>query len=453
MNNSKGSMVLAAFCALVLFALVPCSSAVPEKGGEAKPQLNLIRFYPEDALFAGSMKVEGMETLIDRIGNLIRTFGGDQEFKEFTDGIAKVNTEEGIDIRAQVANIANEAGILLDVNNIDSLVGAVGQNKKTAPQMILRNCFVLFGAKDPALFDSLMEKIAQKGGIKKEIVPRGELQIQGFHVQEKDVDFSFYYTHYKGTVLFGFSDETLVSIVQRSKGGANLSASPDYQRVFKHLSRNPDSWGYLNLPKLVRLVSESVILQGLIASKPEAQNVFQYVKGLEKDLSGAGWTSYRTEGVVIQQSCMPAAVPSLTGGAGSVGILSAIAVPNLLNAVQRGKQKRTMSDMRSVGVAVESFIVDNGKAPGPTTGYVPVEQMKAKLQPTYIKLLPTQDAWGDPLLYWSNEQEYIVRSDGKDGRQDEEYGEKIEPGATNKFTNDIIYSNGQFIRWPEGTQE
>ena len=32
-----------------------------------------------------------------------------------------------------------------------------------------------------------------------------------------------------------------------------------------------------------------------------------------------------------------------------IGIIAAIAIPNLLNAIQRGKQKRTMSDMRSSG--------------------------------------------------------------------------------------------------------
>ena len=31
-----------------------------------------------------------------------------------------------------------------------------------------------------------------------------------------------------------------------------------------------------------------------------------------------------------------------------IGILAAIAIPNLLNAVQRGRQKRTMADMKAL---------------------------------------------------------------------------------------------------------
>ena len=46
-----------------------------------------------------------------------------------------------------------------------------------------------------------------------------------------------------------------------------------------------------------------------------------------------------------------------------IGILAAIAIPNLLNAVQRGKQKRTMSDMRALATAVEAYAVDNNKYP------------------------------------------------------------------------------------------
>src|SRR5438270_1952557 len=74
-----------------------------------------------------------------------------------------------------------------------------------------------------------------------------------------------------------------------------------------------------------------------------------------------------------------------------IGILAAIAIPNLLNAIQRGKQKRTMSDLRSIGTAVESYQVDNGfpikvgsGAIGTISGYT---------SPTFIKVLPTLDAW------------------------------------------------------------
>ena len=51
-----------------------------------------------------------------------------------------------------------------------------------------------------------------------------------------------------------------------------------------------------------------------------------------------------------------------------IGILAAIAIPNLLNAVQRGKQKRTMSDMRALATAIEATIVLCGPMPETTAG-------------------------------------------------------------------------------------
>ncbi|MEO6327242.1 MAG: prepilin-type N-terminal cleavage/methylation domain-containing protein, partial [Thermoanaerobaculia bacterium] len=42
-----------------------------------------------------------------------------------------------------------------------------------------------------------------------------------------------------------------------------------------------------------------------------------------------------------------------------IGIIVAIAIPNLLNAIQRAKQKRTMADMRSIGTAIEAYAIDH----------------------------------------------------------------------------------------------
>ena len=41
-----------------------------------------------------------------------------------------------------------------------------------------------------------------------------------------------------------------------------------------------------------------------------------------------------------------------------IGICSAIAIPNLLSAIQRSKQKRTVSDMRSLSIALGAYQVD-----------------------------------------------------------------------------------------------
>ena len=97
-----------------------------------------------------------------------------------------------------------------------------------------------------------------------------------------------------------------------------------------------------------------------------------------------------------------------------VGILAAIAIPNLLNAIQRGKQKRTMGDIRTIATAVESYSIDNNQYPdgGPN-----VSTISTFLEPTYIKALPIVDGWNNPYLYEVNPTSlrYRMESFGKDG--------------------------------------
>src|SRR4029453_12538203 len=78
-----------------------------------------------------------------------------------------------------------------------------------------------------------------------------------------------------------------------------------------------------------------------------------------------------------------------------IGIIAAIAIPNLLNAIDRGKQKRTMADMRSIGTALESYSVINSAYPIAND----IVSLKGSIEPTYMKKLPTEDGWNHKLEY------------------------------------------------------
>lgn len=144
-----------------------------------------------------------------------------------------------------------------------------------------------------------------------------------------------------------------------------------------------------------------------------------------------------------------------------IGILAAIAIPNLLTAMQRSKQKRTMADMRSIATAWEARATDLNRynAAGLTLLTAQVHtQLPAALQPTYIKNLPTKDGWGNTYAFltdlaWGSAagqaQNYMIHSTGKDATADGTYN----GGATTNFNSDIIFSNGSFIQYPEGVQQ
>ncbi|HTO75516.1 MAG TPA: prepilin-type N-terminal cleavage/methylation domain-containing protein [Thermoanaerobaculia bacterium] len=141
-----------------------------------------------------------------------------------------------------------------------------------------------------------------------------------------------------------------------------------------------------------------------------------------------------------------------------IGILAAIAIPNLLNAVQRGKQKRSMADMRALATAIETYHVDNNYFPSAAcdpgvftaAGGTLALTSFTNLTPTYIAHVPLQDGWGRFLSYAVDNalSKYSVRSFGRDGSSS-----SLVCGTTTDFNDDIVYSNGTFVQWPEGTQQ
>ena len=134
-----------------------------------------------------------------------------------------------------------------------------------------------------------------------------------------------------------------------------------------------------------------------------------------------------------------------------IGIIAAIAIPNLLNAIDRGKQKRTMADIRSIGTACEEYSIDNNFYPVQTSqaavgGGGAVDSV---LEPTYIKVVPDNDGWNRAIMYGSatGGTAYTIRSFGKDGTKNGTTGQ------TNNFACDIIFQDGQFVAWPQGIQQ
>lgn len=142
-----------------------------------------------------------------------------------------------------------------------------------------------------------------------------------------------------------------------------------------------------------------------------------------------------------------------------IGILAAIAIPNLLTAMQRSKQKRTMADTRSIATAWEARAVDMNKynAAGYTLPAAGVTSavLFQWLEPTYIKTAPSKDGWTNPYAFYMDQtmgldkaaNRYAIVSGGRDGTPSTLVG-----GPTTNFDCDIIYENGSFVQFPDGIQ-
>lgn len=137
-----------------------------------------------------------------------------------------------------------------------------------------------------------------------------------------------------------------------------------------------------------------------------------------------------------------------------VGILAAIAIPNFLTAMQRAKQKRSMADMRSAGIAIEAYAADKNAYPD-ASSYL--AELKPALTPIYAKTLPEVDGWGTALRYecWPRGacEHYAIGSAGADKVfEHESLQEYAEEAKTSRFDSDIVLSNGRFLQYPEGVQ-
>jgi type II secretion system protein G len=140
-----------------------------------------------------------------------------------------------------------------------------------------------------------------------------------------------------------------------------------------------------------------------------------------------------------------------------IGILAAIAIPNLLTAMQRTRQKRTMADMRSIGTAWEARATDMNvyNASGLTwpASTVPVTSLERMLTPTYVKKIPFYDGWNVVFRVSDNvANSYSIKSFGADKTENTTVTSAAQGITTNNFDCDIIFAEGNFMQYPEGVQ-
>lgn len=141
-----------------------------------------------------------------------------------------------------------------------------------------------------------------------------------------------------------------------------------------------------------------------------------------------------------------------------IAIVASIAIMSYLSAITRARQKRTMSDIRTIAQAWEaraadtqSYVIAGAGFSYPAAGYS-FSTLRGALEPTYIRQMPRLDGWGRELQFASAPDRetriYAVRSAGRDGAWEAEYT----PGITEDPDCDIVYSNGSFVTYPSTLQ-
>ena len=147
-----------------------------------------------------------------------------------------------------------------------------------------------------------------------------------------------------------------------------------------------------------------------------------------------------------------------------IGIIAALLVPNLLDALQKTKQKRTMADSRNIGNSMMAWLTDQASAAAAGasgtfdladwTGISDPDQIAAQLVPTYIQEVPKLDGWRQDFHFRmdvtnpESERLFVIASGGRDAST---------PAGTytvgsfepTDYDQDIIWADGLFLRWPQ----
>lgn len=160
-----------------------------------------------------------------------------------------------------------------------------------------------------------------------------------------------------------------------------------------------------------------------------------------------------------------------------IGIIAAILIPNLLDALQKSKQKVTMADERTIGSAVFSWITDmvSASAAGrqATNDWTAPSAMSYGIlesilispgtSQSYLQQVPENDGWGNPYQFFmaggdaptagtlqGAQPIFGIASGGRGGVVDSTSGLEVGTFIATDYDQDIVWSDGFFIRRPGG---
>ena len=159
-----------------------------------------------------------------------------------------------------------------------------------------------------------------------------------------------------------------------------------------------------------------------------------------------------------------------------IGIIAAILIPNLLDALQKAKQKRTVGDMRSVGAAWFSWLTDQiGAASAGSssntydmtvfTNTLDGDGLLSTLYNAtgvfYIQEVPNVDGWGGDYVYLHSDspldRQYMAiwsggRDNGPSGSEAPASSYAMGPFIATDYDRDIVWADGFFVTYPAGVQ-
>lgn len=129
-----------------------------------------------------------------------------------------------------------------------------------------------------------------------------------------------------------------------------------------------------------------------------------------------------------------------------IGILAAMAIPNMLDATNRAKQRATIAELRNWALGISAYMAERGVVPPAITVVgISVSVIHDDLVPYAVSALKDQDAWKHDFKVFSSDPiSYTVTSFGRDGL----LGPCLTPATARNWDDDMAVADGIFICSP-----
>jgi type II secretory pathway pseudopilin PulG len=436
-RRSIGTLLL-----VVLLGWLPAAAAKKRDG------LRLHRDLPRDPLIVWGVWLEHSPGefgwLVDLVG---RYFPGTGD-PRVAGPLARVDRAMSRTLDVELLpRLGPELLLSVDFPPVDQAVAALHLAGGEGLATLLSRIGVLARVRDVQGLDrALRRAIVDGGGTVRESDGLVEVELPfAAGATETRSSLHVYYAFRGDRWALAFSAAWVEAALSPRPAGQSLTDGGDYKKVFGNLDPRPNDLAYINLPRLRAIVNESQVVQMVLQSNPDLRAFFDRFFKDDTLGVGLGSTSVRVADGVRTTHFGPA---WMSGAAISSGFLTAMALPSLLSAVDRGRNRRTVTDIKAIADACEGFSSDARNYPGPTEGWVPVDRIATFLEPVYIGQLPRTDGWENPILYWSDGGSYRIISTGRDGRIDQDWTGTVDPTALAGQDADIVFGDGELLVWP-----
>jgi hypothetical protein len=105
--------------------------------------------------------------------------------------------------------------------------------------------------------------------------------------------------------------------------------------------------------------------------------------------------------------------------------------------------RETMTRLNWLKQVLKALHIDLQRYPDANS----IEQLKAIVEPVYIRIAPVNDGWARPFIVDSTASIYTICSGGRNGGDCTMVGDG---GPSTNPDDPIILRNGKFVQWPEG---